>query len=85
MNALIRSRGARCALGISERDHRIRDAAIGDQVFDAVEQESIAVTPILGGHFQGVRAGIGLGQSECQNHLARRRSTKILLVLRGCS
>ena len=67
MKALMRPAAA---LGIGKGDDGVGDAAVGDQVFHAVEDEVVAAAFVGGLHFQRVAAGVGLGQAEGQDLFA---------------
>ena len=72
---------AAAALGIGEADHGIGDAAVGDKIFDTVEDEMIAA-PLVGRlHFQRIAAGLRLGQAEGQHLLAAARGRQIAAFL----
>jgi len=58
---------SRFVFRIAEGDHGVGDAAIGNQILHAIEQVFITDASIGGGHFQRIRAGIGLGQSKRQD------------------
>jgi hypothetical protein len=66
--------------GVGERDDRLRDAAIGNQVIDTVENEMIAA-PFVGGlHLQRIAAGLRLREPKCQDLVAARGSGQVAFL-----
>ncbi len=57
---------------IGEHDDGVGDRAVGDQIFHAAEQKSVAVATVGARHLQRIRAGVRLRQAEGERTFAAR-------------
>ena len=73
---------ARLVGRIGKHDHRVGDAAVGNEILDAAQQKVVSHAAKAAGHFQRIAPGFGLGQPEGQNPFAGDRRWKIFLLLR---
>ena len=63
---------------VAEHDDGVGDAAVGDEVLHAIEEEATARSFERGGHLAGVAAGLGLRESESEEFLASHGCGQVL-------